>query len=128
MPSGMFFPSSGFLADHSRGAVLLLWVLLVACVSCHAVFLCSLWRCGSLLGEGAGLLAHLCVVFSSAFVAFPYGVVCQMCYLIVWILDLCLLHYIEEYIQTISTEGPKSVYEYYQEMSYSHTADILMAP
>ena len=96
MSSDMFLPSSGFLADHSRRVVLPLWVLLVAGVSCHAVLSVPCGVVVACWGRGAGLLAHLCVVFSSAFVAFPYGVVCQMCYLIVWILDLCLLHYIEE--------------------------------
>ena len=42
--------------------------------------------------ERAGLLAPLCVF--CVFVAFPYGVLGKMWYLIVWIPDLCLLPYL----------------------------------
>ena len=41
----------------------------------------------------ADLLALLYVMFSCGFVTFPYGVLCQVWYLIVSIPDLCLLSY-----------------------------------
>ena len=59
---------------------------------CHAVLSvhCSLvvtcW-------ERAGLLSLLCVMFSCVFVAFKYGVLGQVWYLIVLIPDLCILPY-----------------------------------
>ena len=59
---------------------------------CHAVLSvhCSLvvtcW-------ERANLLAHLYVMFSCAFVTFPCGVLGQVWYLVVLILDLCILPY-----------------------------------
>ena len=40
--------------------------------------------------ERADLLALLCVVFSCVCVTFPYGVPCQVRYLIVSVPDLCL--------------------------------------
>ena len=43
--------------------------------------------------EGAELLALLCVMFSCVFVTFPHGVLNQVLYLIVSILDLCALPY-----------------------------------
>ena len=43
--------------------------------------------------ERADLLAFLCVMFSSVFVIFPYGVLGQVWYLIVSIPDRCLLPY-----------------------------------
>ena len=45
------------------------------------------------LWERVGLLAFLCVMFSSLFVTFPSGVLCQMWTLIVLIPDLYLLCY-----------------------------------
>ena len=44
-------------------------------------------------GEGAELSALLCVMFSCVFVTFPHGVLNQVWYLIVSILDLCSLSY-----------------------------------
>ena len=43
--------------------------------------------------EWADLLTLLCVMFSCVFITFPYGVLGQVWYLIVWIPDLCLLPY-----------------------------------
>ena len=43
--------------------------------------------------ERTDLLALLHVMFSCGFVTFPYGVLCQVWYLIVSIPDLCLLSY-----------------------------------
>ena len=56
--------------------------------------------CGHLLGK-AYLLALLFVMFSRAFICFPYGVPGQVWYMIVLITDLCLLPYFE--IFTTST-------------------------
>ena len=65
----------------------------VICVSCLSrCLVCSLQPCGHLM-EGADLFALLCVMFSCVFVAFPYGVLCQVWYLMVLIPDLCLLPY-----------------------------------
>ena len=44
--------------------------------------------------ERVDLLALLCDVFSCIFFTFPYGVLCQVCYLIVSIPDLSLSTYI----------------------------------
>ena len=55
------------------------------------LFLVALW---SPLG-GGWPLGFLCVMFSCAFVTFPYGVLGQVWYLIVSIPDLCLFPYIE---------------------------------
>ena len=41
--------------------------------------------------ERVDLLALLCVMFSCVFFTFQYGVLGQVCYLIVLIPDLCLL-------------------------------------
>ena len=84
--SNMLKPSSNFLTDHSK-VVLLLWILFIICASCHTVLSvpCSLvvtcW-------EKADILGLLCVMFSCVFVTFPYGVLGQVWYLIVWIPDL----------------------------------------
>ena len=84
----MFKPSSNWLTDRSK-AVLLLLILFVIFVSCHTVLSvpCSLvvtcW-------ERADLLAHLYGMFSCVFVTFPYGVLGHLCYLIVWIPELCI--------------------------------------
>ena len=48
--------------------------------------------CGHLLGR-ADLLALLYVMFYCVFINFPYGVLGQVWYLIVSILDICLLPY-----------------------------------
>ena len=55
---------------------------------CHAVL-----HCGHLLGTIRADLALLCVMFTSVFVTFPYGVLGQVWYLIIWIPDCCLLPY-----------------------------------
>ena len=86
----MFKPYSNFFTGCSK-AVLLLWISFVICVClCHTVLSvsCSLvvtcW-------ERADLLALLYVIFSCVFVTFPYGVLGQVWYLVVFISDLCLL-------------------------------------
>ena len=43
--------------------------------------------------ERNDLLALFCVMFSCAFVTFPYGVLSQVLYLIVFIPGICLLSY-----------------------------------
>ena len=43
--------------------------------------------------ERAGLLAFLYLMFSCVLVTFPFVVLCQVWYLIVWIPDLCLFPY-----------------------------------
>ena len=43
--------------------------------------------------DRADPLALLCVMFSCAFVTFPYGVIGQVLYLILSISDFCLLSY-----------------------------------
>ena len=63
----------------------------VMSVYCSLVVTCS---------ERADLLALLYVMFSCAFVTFPYGVLCQVWYLIVSIPDLCLLSYFKNHQQT----------------------------
>ena len=90
--SNMFKPSSNFLTDRLK-AMLLLWILFIICVSCHIVLyvLAALW---SLLGKN-DLLALLHVMFFCVFVTFPYGVLGQVGYLIVWITDICLLPHLE---------------------------------
>ena len=42
------------------------------------------------------LLSLVCVIFSCAFVTFPYGVLDQVWYFIVSIPDLCLLYFSTE--------------------------------
>ena len=57
-----------------------------AVVSVHSSFVVTCW-------ERANLLAHLYVMFYFVFVTFPCGVLGQVWFLIVSILDLCLLPY-----------------------------------
>ena len=47
--------------------------------------------------ERADLLAILYVMLTCVFANFPYGVLDQVCYLIVLIPDLCLLSYLDTY-------------------------------
>ena len=77
--------------------MLLLWTIFVVNVLCCHAFLsvhCSLvvtcW-------ERADLLARLYVEFSSVFVTIPCGVMGQVWYLIVSIIDLCPLTYFVHY-------------------------------
>ena len=49
-------------------------------------------------GERADILAFVYVVFSCVFVNLPFGVLSNLCYLIVLIPDLCFLIYLEENI------------------------------
>ena len=63
-------------------------VFVFAMLSC--LFLAGLW---SLVGERADLLALLYVMFSCVFVTFPYGILGQVWYLIVYFPDFCLLPY-----------------------------------
>ena len=72
--------------DRSK-AVLLLWIICV----CHAFgsdhfYLVVIWR------ERADLLALVCDVYCD-FVTFPFGILGQVWYLIVWIPDPCCLSY-----------------------------------
>ena len=92
-PLSMLKPSNkNTFTDRSK-AMLRLWMLFVICV-----FLCYtvLYATGSLVSncwEKADLLALLCAVFSCVFVTFPYGILGQVRFLIISILDLCLLPY-----------------------------------
>ena len=69
------------------------------CLSCYLVCSCL---------ERAHLLALLYFVFSCVFVSFPCGVLgqvpCQVCYLIVSIIDICLLPYIYSMTPSITGE------------------------
>ena len=56
-----------------------------------------LQSCGHLLGKGWPLGPLVCDVFLS-FVTFPYGVLGQVWYLIVWIPDFCPLPYFENIV------------------------------
>ena len=69
-----------------------MWVFFDICVSCHTVPCSLVVTCL----ERADLLALLCVMFSRVVFTFPYGVQVQVWYLIVWISELCLLHYFYE--------------------------------
>ena len=72
---------------YSRNGLLFLLFVFSVILSC--LFLTALW---SLLGRGYPLGSLVCDVFW-CFVTFPYGVLGQVWYLIVWIHDLCLLPY-----------------------------------
>ena len=67
--------------------------LLYSCRSCFLV--CSLQPCGHLLGKGWPLGSLVCYVLLCC-VTFPCGVLGQVWYLIVSILDLCPLTYLKE--------------------------------
>ena len=78
-------------------AVFLLLILLginVSCLSCFPV--CSLQHRGHLLGKDWPLGSLVCDVFLY-FVTFPCGVIGQAWFLIVSVLDLCLLTYFYYY-------------------------------
>ena len=101
----MFKPSSDYLTDLSK-AVLLMWIPLLymfhVCIyytivsfPCSLVFTCC---------ELAALLALLCVVFSCAFVTFPYGVPGQVWCLIVSIPDLYITLYFQ-FIFNVLSQG-----------------------
>ena len=55
--------------------------------------------------ERADLLAKFYVMFSCVFVTFPYGVLCQVWYLIVWIPDFCPLSYFENIVTLCASRG-----------------------
>ena len=70
--------------------------------------------------ERADLLALLCVVFSCVFVTFPYGFLGQVWwYLIVLILDLCLLPYFYSvfWLRTCIYSTMEQLYEPHHEIS-----------
>ena len=72
--------------------VLLLWIICVIYVLCLPCFrVCLLLPCGHLKGE-ADLLALVCDVYCD-FVISPFGILKQVCYLIVSIPDPCCLSY-----------------------------------
>ena len=77
MPSGVFEPSSNFLADCSS-VVLLLWILIVICISClfpilYCLFLEALW---SPAGRGWPLV---CGVFFLVFLSLSHMVSWAKC-------------------------------------------------
>ena len=72
--------------------------LLVLSVPCSLVVTC--W-------ERADLLVPLCVIFSCVFVTFPYGVLCQVWYLIVSIPDRWLLPYLTSFTGFIQASSCK---------------------
>ena len=85
-----------FLTDHSK-AVLLLWILFVVCVSCLSVILSCMFFAAFWSPAGKGLafwFSYILCFFFCVFVAFPYGVLGWVWYLIVSIQDLCLLPYL----------------------------------
>ena len=94
--SNMFKPSNNVHTDRFK-AVLHLWILF--CYLCF-MFGFVLLSCLAALWSPAllALLALLCVMFTSVFVTFPYGVLCQVWYLIALIPDLCILPYIYDMI------------------------------
>ena len=71
---------------------------------CHTVsyFPCS---CVVTCWERTDNFAFFYVMFSCVFVTFPYGVLCQVWYLIVSILDICLLLY---FVTSNKTETDKA--------------------
>ena len=108
MPSNMFKPPVIFFLTVLRRwffcGSFLLFVFRVfhTVLSVHCSFVVAvMWlqSCGCSLVvtccERADLLALLCVICSCVCVAFPYGVVDNVWYLIVSIPDLCLLHCLE---------------------------------
>ena len=83
-----------FFADRFK-AVLLLWVIFVIYISCFSLLCCLVAVHCSLVitcWEMVHLLALLCVV-CLCFVTDSYGVLGQVCILIVPIPDLCLSLY-----------------------------------
>ena len=73
--------------------MLLLWIFFFAiCVSYHTVLSVS---CSLVVScwDMTDPLALLFVMLSCSFVIFPYGVLGQVWYLIIWIPDICLLPY-----------------------------------
>ena len=90
----MFKPFSNCFTGRSKVMPFCGSFLLFVCSVCHAVLSvpCSLvvtcW-------ERDDLLALLYEKFSCVFVTFSYSVLDQVCYLIVWIPDLCLLPYLD---------------------------------
>ena len=95
---GRFGPSSGMFYWLFRGGASFvnLFVFFMSCVCCAFVRVCLCVPCGLLLGggggEGAGLLALVCGVWLWVR-HFPIGILGQVWYLIVLILDLCTLTY-----------------------------------
>ena len=79
----MFKPSNNFITDRA-----FLWILLLfgfqTVLSLPCIIVVTYW-------ERTGLLDLLYMMFSCVFVTFPYGVLGQLWYFIVWIPDLCLL-------------------------------------
>ena len=59
------------------------------CYLCFVLFFAALWS----PRKRADILDLFYVMFYCVFVIFPYGVLGQVWYLIVWIHDLCLLPY-----------------------------------
>ena len=53
--------------------------------------------CGHLLGKGCPIGSLVYDVFLCVFFNFPYGVLGQVLYLILWIPDLCLLPYFPDH-------------------------------
>ena len=77
MPSGVLEPSSNFLADRSS-VVLLLWILIVICISClfpilYCLFLEALW-----LSAGRGW-PLVCGVFFLVFLSLSHMVSWARC-------------------------------------------------
>ena len=61
VPLNMFNPSCDFFADRTK-AVLLLWIIFIACVSCLSLLcclVCFLRPCGRLLGDRDWALSSL---------------------------------------------------------------------
>ena len=78
------------MQSHSLNCVFMLFLFHVfnAVLFVHCSLVVTCW-------ERADLLALLYVMFSCVFVTFPYGVLGQVCYLIVSIPDFCHLPFFE---------------------------------
>ena len=86
----MFKPPSDFFTIFPR------WCFFfVSCLSLFCCIVCSLQPCDHLLGR-ADPLALLSVMLSCVFDTFPYGVPGHVWYLIVSILNLCILLYFDK--------------------------------
>ena len=93
------------LTDRSK-AVLLLWIVFRVILSC--LFLVALW---SPAGKGLTPCPLVCDVFSN-FVTFPYGVLIQMWYFIVWIPYLCIHPYLKADGQEKNIQTYKNCFTY----------------
>ena len=89
-----YWPFQGFTSFVDHLCFLCLWFVMLL----H-LFIAALWS-----PAGKGLTSMLLFVMSNCyFVTFPFGILGQVWYLIVWILELCHLSYIYIYAFNIVT-------------------------